>query len=58
MLNKSRTKTCQKKKMDCKTYGAVVIVDVDDYVQEANRQLGNTESYIKLTIDINQISRI
>ena len=53
MLNKSRTKTCQKKKMDCKTYGAVVIVDVDDYVQEANRQLGNTESYTKLTIDIN-----
>ena len=27
----------------------VVIVDVDDYVQEANRQLENKEFYNKLT---------
>ena len=29
--------------------GVVVIVDVDDYVQEANRQLENKEFYNKLT---------
>ena len=38
--------------------GAVVIVDVDDYIQEANRQLDNKEFYKKLTIDTTEISRI
>ena len=38
--------------------GAVVIVDVDDYIQEANRQLDNKEFYKKLTIDITEINRI
>ena len=38
--------------------GAVVVVDVDDYVQEANRQLDNKEFYKKLTIDTTEINRI
>ena len=38
--------------------GAVVIVDVDDYIQEANRQLDNKEFYKKLTIDTTEINRI
>ena len=38
--------------------GAVVIVAVDDYIQEANRQLDNKEFYIKLTIDTTEINRI
>ena len=38
--------------------GAVVIVDVDDYIQEANRQLSNKEFYKKLTIDTTEINRI
>ena len=37
--------------------GAVVIVDVDDYIQEANRQLDNKEFYKKLTIDTIEINR-
>ena len=38
--------------------GAVVIVDVNDYIQEANRQLDNKEFYKKLTIDTTEINRI
>ena len=38
--------------------GAVVIGDVDDYIQEANRQLDNKEFYKKLTIDTTEINRI
>ena len=38
--------------------GAVVIVDVDDYIQEANRQLDDKEFYKKLTIDTTEINRI
>ena len=38
--------------------GAVVIVDVDNYIQEANRQLDNKEFYKKLTIDTTEINRI
>ena len=38
--------------------GAIVIVDVDDYIQEANRQLDNKEFYKKLTIDPTEINRI
>ena len=38
--------------------GAVVIVEVDDYIQEANRQLDNNEFYKKLTIDTTEINRI
>ena len=38
--------------------GAVVIFDVDDYIQEANRQLDNKEFYKKLTIDTTEINRI
>ena len=38
--------------------GAVVLVDVNDYVEEANRQLGNKEFYKKLTIDTTEINRI
>ena len=38
--------------------GAAVIVDVDDYIQEANRQLDNKEFYKKLTIDTTKIIRI
>ena len=38
--------------------GAVVIVDVDDYVQEANRQLGNKEFYKKLTTNTTETNRI
>ena len=38
--------------------GAAVIVDVDDYVQEANRQLDNNEFYKKLTTDTTEINRI
>ena len=37
---------------------AVVIVDVDDYAQEANQQLGNKNLYKKLTIDTTKINRI
>ena len=36
--------------------GGVVIVDVDNYVQEANRQLDNKEFYKKLTIDTTEIN--
>ena len=32
--------------------GAVVIQDVDDYIQEANRQLGNSEFYRKVDRDL------
>ena len=38
--------------------GAIVIVDVDDYVQEANRQLDNKEFLKKLTIDTTEINQI
>ena len=38
--------------------GAVVIVEVDDYIQEANRQLDNNEFYKKLIIDTTEINRI
>ena len=38
--------------------GAIVIVDVDDYVQEANRQLDNNEFKKKLTIDTTEINQI
>ena len=38
--------------------GAIVIADVDDYVQEANQKLGNKDFYNKLTIDTNKINRI
>ena len=38
--------------------GAAVIVDVDDYVQEANQQLDNKDFYKKLTIATNKINRI
>ena len=37
---------------------AVVTVDVDDYVQEANRQLDNKEFYKKSTIDTTEINQI
>ena len=37
---------------------AVVIVDVDDYVQEPNRQLESKEFYEKLTVDTTEINRI
>ena len=37
---------------------AVVIVDVDDYVQVANQQLDNKDFYKKLTIDTTKIDRI
>ena len=37
---------------------AVVIVDVDDYVQEANQQLDNNDLHKKLTIDTSKINRI
>ena len=38
--------------------GAVVIADVVDYVQEANRQLDSKGFYEKLTIDTTEINRI
>ena len=38
--------------------GAVVIVDVGDYVQEANRQLDSKEFYKNLTIDTTELNRI
>ena len=38
--------------------GAAVIVDVDDYVQEANQQLYNKDFYKKLTIDTTKINRV
>ena len=38
--------------------GAVVIADVDDYIQEANQKLDNKDFYNKLTIDTNKINRI
>ena len=38
--------------------GAVVIFDVDDYVQEANQQLDNKDFYKKLTIGTTKINRI
>ena len=37
--------------------GPVVIVDVYDYIQEANRQLDNKEFYKKLTINTTEINR-
>ena len=37
---------------------AVVIVGVDDYIQEANRQLDNKDFYKKLTIDTTEINQI
>ena len=37
--------------------GGVVILDVDDYVREANRQLDNTEFYKKLPNDTTEINR-
>ena len=40
------------------TGDAVVIVDVDDYVQVANQQLDNKDFYKKLTIDTTKIDRI
>ena len=36
--------------------GAVVIVDIDDYIQEANQQLDNKNFYKKLTIDTIKIN--
>ena len=71
-LNKSHVAICQKKKKDAwKTLskreniiitkvdkgGGVVILDVDDYVREANRQLDNTEFYKKLPNDTTEINR-
>ena len=38
--------------------GAIVIVDVDNYVQEANQQLDNKGFYRKLTMDTTKINRI
>ena len=38
--------------------GAVVIVDIDDYIQEAYRQLDNKEFYKKLTIDTTEVNQI
>ena len=38
--------------------GAAVIVDVADYVQEANRQLDNKEFYKKTTTDTTEINQI
>ena len=37
---------------------AVVIVGVDDYIQEATRQLDNKDFYKKLTIDTTEINQI
>ena len=37
---------------------AVVIVDVDDYVQVANQQLDHKDFYKKLTIDTTKLDRI
>ena len=34
----------------------VIIVDVDDYVQEANRQFENKKVYTKLTMDATEIN--
>ena len=38
--------------------GAVVIVDIDVHVQEANQQVDNKEFHKKLTIDATKINRI
>ena len=37
---------------------AIVTVDVDDYVQEANQQWDNKDFYKKLTIDTTKINRV
>ena len=37
--------------------GAVVIIDVDDYIREANRQLNNTDFYEKIPNDPTESSR-
>ena len=37
--------------------GTVVIVDVDDYIQEANRQLDNKKFYKKFTVDTTEINQ-
>ena len=34
----------------------VIIVDIDDYVQEANRQFENKKVYTKLTMDATEIN--
>ena len=39
------------------TGGAVVIIDVDDYLKEASRQLGNTEFHKKLPNDTTELNR-
>ena len=36
----------------------VIIVDIDDYVQEANRQFENKKVYTKLTMDATEINWI
>ena len=38
--------------------GAVIIADVDDYVQETNQQLGNKEFYKKITIGSTEINQM
>ena len=38
--------------------GAVIIADVDDYVQEANQQLGNKEFHKKITIGSTEINQM
>ena len=37
--------------------GAVVIIHIDDYVKEANRQLGNTEFHKQLPNDTAELTR-
>ena len=37
--------------------GAVVIIDVDDYIREANRQLNNTDFYKKIPNDPTESNR-
>ena len=37
--------------------GAVIIVDIDDYVQEANQQLDNKDFHKKLTTDTTKINK-
>ena len=38
--------------------GAIIIADVDDYVQETNQQLGNKEFYKKITIGSTEINQM
>ena len=37
--------------------GAIIIVDIDDYVQEANQQLDNKDFHKKLRTDTTKINK-